>query len=892
MPALGPIAFTGSNGATIQSLDANWVKVTGFTADGLIISNRVRSSAANALYYYNAAMGSADQEVSADFYIAGTTSTTVTAWIFARLLSTEQTGYGARWRRNTGWQIFRYNAGTPTQIGSTAGPTTYTAGTVKAATLRCVGSTISLLVDGTEIINATDGSPLTAAGYAGLLSSNTSTTDGPYLDNWSATETGTAIAGTVASAAATGKTANVSVGSGSISCTVASASASGKTATLSGTTISASLASAAASGKSAAVRHDFQIVANAVWTWFTDPRAVHYNGATYIGSITTAGSIVISKYVHATRTTTSFTLSANLQADDHNNPAIHILPDGRIAAFYCKHNDASGHRYRVSTNPEDISAWGSETLISSGITLPVTYANPRRLSQDPDRLWLFYRAGAGASSDNGLHYKTTTDLSTWGAEVAVWKNVTGGASTPYYKIIDDGVKRFHFAATDKHPVGGQSSVYHWYMELDGSNVPRWYKTDGTEIVSALPHGPSVATLVSDGSTVRRWIWDIAIGKDGYPRILGTRYPNNDGTDIRYMHWRWTGSAWAETEICAAGTGLYSPEIYYAGGMCFDSIDCNRIYLSVPVNGVREIQEWVSSDNGATWGVVLDITGNTASGVLNARPFSPRNHPNDLQVLFWSGTYTTFTNYSTNVHGSIASYVATQINCGAASASAVGRLATVSTGPVVACGTAVANAAGRAANVSQATAIAASVAAASASGNTASVSAGGSIPCSRASASATGRLAGVSAAVNVSAALAVAAASGKTAGVAQYTAVQATRASASATGKLASISAPIVIPAAVAAAVASGKIATIGSGSGGLTLTQADIDAIADAVWAKVIEGALTAEQIQRILLAVNAGDATGLESGAPLFKSQDGTKNRVVATYSAGARVVTSRDAT
>jgi hypothetical protein len=123
-------------------------------------------------------------------------------------------------------------------------------------------------------------------------------------------------------------------------------------------------------------------------------------------------------------------------------------------------------------------------------------------------------------------------------------------------------------------------------------------------------------------------------------------------------------------------------------------------------------------------------------------------------------------------------------------------------------------------------------------------------------------------------------------------VQATRASANASGKPASVSAPIVVPASVAAAVASGKIATIGSGSSGLTLTQGDIDAIAAAVWSKVIEGALTAEQIQRLLLAVSAGDATGLESGAPLFKSQDGTKNRVAATYSTGTRVVTARDAT
>ncbi len=810
MPQIGPIAFTGSNGVTIQSLDANWLKVTGFTADGLIISNRVRSSASNALYYYNTAMGSADYEVSADFYIAGTTSTTVTAWVFARLLATEQTGYGARWRRNTGWQLYRYNNGTATQLGSTVGPTTYTAGTTKTVTLRCTGSTIAVLVDGSEIISVTDGSPLTATGYPGLLSSNTSTTDGPHIDNWATTELGTTISCDLGTAAASGFDADISTSSGTtINASVATAAASGFDASISSPlVILGAVASASATGHAAAVRSDFQIASNAVWTWFTDPRAVHYNGATYIGWINSSGSVGITKYTHSTRVSTHFTLHASLEVDDHNNVAVHILTDGRIATFYCKHNDATGHRYRISTNPEDISAWDSETVISSGITLPVTYANPRRLSQDPDRLWLFYRAGAGASTNNGLHYKTTTDLASWGAQVAVWKNITGGASTPYYKLIDDGVKRFHFAATDQHPVGGQSSVYHWYMELDGSNVPHWYKSDGTEILTALPHAPAVATLVSDGSTVRRWIWDIAIGQDGHPRILGTRYPNNDGSDIRYMHWRWSGAAWVETEILADGTGLYSPEIYYAGGICFDSADPSCIYLSAPINGVREIQEWRTLDNGATWAKVRDVTGNTASGVLNARPYSPRNHANDLAVLFWSGTYTTFTNYSTNVRGDQASYVATQINATSATAGAVGFDAAVSTGPVINCDTATAAATGFTANVAQATAIACTVGAADASGFSAQVAAGGAIACD----------------------MAVASATGFTADIAQATAIQCVSAEAQAAGFAATLSAPIVIPCAIAIAVAAGFQANITTG-GGTTLTQGDIDAIAAAVLA-------------------------------------------------------------
>jgi hypothetical protein len=57
-----------------------------------------------------------------------------------------------------------------------------------------------------------------------------------------------------------------------------------------------------------------------------------------------------------------------------------------------------------------------------------------------------------------------------------------------------------------------------------------------------------------------------------------------------------------------------------------------------------------------------------------------------------------------------------------------------------------------------------------------------------------------------------------------------------------------------------------------------------------VEGGLTLRDVLRILLAVNAGDATGLEGSTMVFKSQDGTVDRVGATYSSGARTVTSVD--
>jgi hypothetical protein len=65
---------------------------------------------------------------------------------------------------------------------------------------------------------------------------------------------------------------------------------------------------------------------------------------------------------------------------------------------------------------------------------------------------------------------------------------------------------------------------------------------------------------------------------------------------------------------------------------------------------------------------------------------------------------------------------------------------------------------------------------------------------------------------------------------------------------------------------------------------------AAATVAALIEGGLSLRDVLRIVLSVTSGDATGLEGATMNFKSLDGTKNRVEATYTAGDRTVTARD--
>jgi hypothetical protein len=95
------------------------------------------------------------------------------------------------------------------------------------------------------------------------------------------------------------------------------------------------------------------------WSWFADPRAVQNQGAhrrTYIGWVARDGDIKASAYDHDTLAKTTALIAAGVEIDDHANPAIQILPDGRVRAYYSAH---SGARlwYRTSLSPEDVSAW-------------------------------------------------------------------------------------------------------------------------------------------------------------------------------------------------------------------------------------------------------------------------------------------------------------------------------------------------------------------------------------------------------------------------------------------------------------------------------------------------------------------------------------------------------
>lgn len=429
------------------------------------------------------------------------------------------------------------------------------------------------------------------------------------------------------------------------------------------------------------------VTLDGMWTWYTDPRGVHHAGVDYIAYIDSAGSNWLTKRDAAGAETTVFVGIANSPIDDHNNPALCVLPGGKLWMGYSDHLDATGTRYKVTTNAlPDISSLSSERTIalSAGATY-ASYVNPVLLSDGILRV--IRRAGTTRyeiMSSPAADVEAGTE--TWSQETLV--NVLQA----YVKqsISPDGHRLYLMWGTE-HPRDANISLYAAYLDVE-DGTPSWHALDGTEIT--LPLTTSNCTLIrasSGGDT--HWAYDMTVGEDNRPRFLATRYPGGSGsvsgilTNIEYWHYRWDGSAIVATQLAANQKSLYSGESYYAGGMCFDGNDPTIVFASIlDSDGYYQIDELRVDEATNTITKVRNVSSRTLRD--NCRPFSPKGHDGDVAVYWWRGTYNSYTSYLTEIHrasGSLPSEVEEPTGVSGSSAAAFGALGTVAAAvaPIVA-----------------------------------------------------------------------------------------------------------------------------------------------------------------------------------------------------------------
>jgi len=384
------------------------------------------------------------------------------------------------------------------------------------------------------------------------------------------------------------------------------------------------------------------------WCWFADPRAITRGGRTYAGWITADGSVQVGMLEAASGKVSVATLHEKYQRDDHDVPALFFLNDGRLLALYSKHGGPDMNA-RVTTRPGDITAWEPERVLDLfGGPRPrrsITYPNPVRLTAEANAIYLFWRGDAikptfSRSTDDGLTWSPAREL--------VARRENAERNRPYVKIASNGRDRIHIAFTDGHPnIEPTNGLYYLCYRAGALSSAAGHRIGGLE---QTPLQPSQAERVYDGQAGgRAWVWDVAADAQDRPVIVYVRIP--DTGDHRYRYARWDGARWQDHEICAGGKwfpqtppGVTEREPFYSGGLVLDHTDPSVVYLSRPVNGVREIERWTTADGGRTWRNE-PITRGSAHD--NVRPFVVRREGPGGPTVLWMNLrdhYTHFTDY--------------------------------------------------------------------------------------------------------------------------------------------------------------------------------------------------------------------------------------------------------
>jgi hypothetical protein len=369
------------------------------------------------------------------------------------------------------------------------------------------------------------------------------------------------------------------------------------------------------------------------WSWFGDPRAVYSGGITYVGWTDSAAQIGISSFNHSTGERKSFVLKTGITEDDHANPGICILDDGKVFVTYSEHNGADVF-WRISTSAGDISAWGSETALTTGGN-DNTYPSP--FQTDTGRIYIFYRD----DGHNLVYQYTDNDGSTWSGETDLVTDGTG-SDFVYFKIGFDGTDRFDLGLSYADQSGSREHVRHAYFE--GGTL---YEADGTSIGSSADLDSIPKVYDSDGGGEDAWIWDCS-HNGGNVQLAFARVPS--GSDHTYGYARWNGSTWdVNASVVSAGEPIYNSNLSgqeeYSGGMSLNHAADGEMYLSINSPGPDDaaIYKYTTADDGDSWSSTL-VQAASPGNRENIRPYVPWSLTGphaDLPVVWLQGIYHDF-----------------------------------------------------------------------------------------------------------------------------------------------------------------------------------------------------------------------------------------------------------
>lgn len=340
-------------------------------------------------------------------------------------------------------------------------------------------------------------------------------------------------------------------------------------------------------------------VENSAHCWFARNRAVYHSGSnkTFFSQVHGPSNANYSQYIfqldNTTGIVTKFRLGSQTEKDDHNEPSIIIrASDSRLIAAYTEHQGAT-LRWRVSTNPLDISAWGAEQTFDPNASNIFTYESIFQVTNGD--IYIFFRDAAisGGSTSRWSYVKSTNGGTSF-------SGYTTYSDFTYSNATQDPTNAniIHFIVSE-HPGDGDSpnQIATFYFN---AGTGTFHTTGGTNITANIPISAAHATIIQQNSLpIQCWIEDIIVDATGKPRVLFNLIPDEPTSLTKDEYYsEWNGSAWTTPYLLHRSATHYmetdlpsAPDYdskWYAPLGAFDRGNPDRIFSSKEVSGVCEI----------------------------------------------------------------------------------------------------------------------------------------------------------------------------------------------------------------------------------------------------------------------------------------------------------------
>lgn len=361
--------------------------------------------------------------------------------------------------------------------------------------------------------------------------------------------------------------------------------------------------------------------------------ACTYNGKTYVGYVDGDGNARVAQYDHSTHATSvSPAIVTGLPSNWHAGPAVLVRSSDHKIVIAAP--SLSTHFYiSISTNAEDVSAWGAATDIGSTLGgSTYVFANLFQLSGESGKIYLCY-ATQGATYE--CCYSTSTDGGvTWAGQTQIYS--TGTSAKPEFAFSSDMNSRIDFLVADgQASADASASLYHFYYT--GGN---FFKSNGSSVSGSAPYAPSGITKIFDGATnglVRNPLTIVTNG--GNPVATWAAF-NTGGSGFNENYWYGTCSSgtWTVNKIDDTGALIEVPGLA-EGGASVDPTDTTVVYVSKKTSGRWQMFKYETANGGTTW-TPTQLTFDTSDPSLGGdmKPIYPVNAVSTLRCLWLSGPY--------------------------------------------------------------------------------------------------------------------------------------------------------------------------------------------------------------------------------------------------------------